>query len=270
MHKIKKLERVECTQVKRLLDDFLSDELSIETNRQILAHLEFCTDCSEEREQRAGIRSALKHAWESVSAPATLQQQIKEATSRKQISLSIPLRIAAAFLITVLSVAAYFSLVENDVFHLTEVQVVDHYRQIAFDHLRCTGRPAGDSPLALHQEELEAQLGRLPGAYNLVGIMDCDVEGASFVHYVFRGGAGLLSVMLEARDETQILPAKGATVNIAGSEVRMIREGPLVVASLATPDYFVYIVGDGFDSEGTIELTEQLLPPVQEALIASS
>jgi len=270
MHKITKLKTVECTQVKRLLDDFLSDELSIETNRQILEHLELCKDCSEEREQRAGIRARLKNAWESVSAPSDLHQHIKDATLRKRNSLSIPLRIAAAFLITMLSAAAYFSLVENDFFHQTEVQVVDHYRQIAFDHLRCTGRPTEDSPLALHQDEIEARLGKLPGAYNLVGIMDCDVEGASFVHYVFRGGAGLLSVMLEARGEAQILPAKGATVNISGAEIRMIQEGPLVVASLATPSYFVYIVGDGFDSEGTIELTEQLLPPVQEALIASS
>jgi len=270
MHKIKKLETVECTQVKRLLDDFLSDELSVETNRQILAHLEFCPDCSEERRQRVDIRVTLKNAWESVSAPTDFQQRIEAETRTKRNSLSIPFRVAAALLITMLSVVTYFSLIENDLFHLTEVQVVDHYRQIAFDHLRCTGRPTDDSPLALHQKEIEAQLGQLPGAYNLVGIMDCNVEGASFIHYVFRGDSGLLSLMLEARDENQLLPAKGATFNLSGTEIRMIHEGPLVVASLATPGYFVYIVGDGFDSEGTIELTRQLLFPVREALIASS
>ncbi len=270
MHLMNKLEAVECTQVKRLLDDFLSDELSIETNRQILVHLDFCPDCGEEREQRAGIRAALRSAWESVSAPADLQERIKEETLRKKHALSIPLRVAAAFLITILSAVGYFSIIEDDQSRLTEVQVIDHYRQIVFDHLRCTGRPTDDFPLTFHHEELEARLGRLPGAFSLVGIMDCDVEGASFVHYVFRGGSGLLSLMLEARNENQILPAKGATVNLSGTEIRMIHEGPLVVASLATPSYFVYIVGDGFDSEGTIELTRQLLPPVQEALLASS
>jgi hypothetical protein len=184
--------------------------------------------------------------------------------------LSIPLRIAAAFLIIVLSAAGYLAIVDNSLVQQADTQVIDHYRQIIFDHLRCTGQPADSFPLEYHHKEIEAQLGELPGAYNLVGIMDCDVDGAEFVHYVFRGGSGLLSLMVESRDENQVLSTKGAAVDISGTEIRMINEGPLVVASLATPSHFVYIVGDGFDSEGTIELARHLLPPVQEALLASS
>jgi hypothetical protein len=270
MHKIMKLESAECSEVKRLLDDFLSDELSIETNRQILAHLEFCPDCGKEREQRSGIRTALKHAWESISAPVELEQRIREETSGKRAPFSITLRIAAAFLIIILSAAGYFAFRDNNLSQIANTQVIDHYRQIVFDHLRCTGQPADSFPLKHHHEEIESQLGQLPGSYALVGIMDCDVDGAEFVHYVFRGGSGLLSIMVEARDENQILSAKGAVVDISGTEVRMINEGPLVVASLATPSHFVYIVGDGFDSEGTVELARHLLPPVQEALLASS
>ena len=270
MHKIKNLESVECSEVKRLLDDFLSDELSIETNRKILGHLEFCPDCGYGREQRAGIRTELRQAWEAISAPVELEHQIREETFRKRNPLSIPLRIAAAFLIIVLSAAGYLAIVDNSLVQQADTQVIDHYRQIIFDHLRCTGQPADSFPLEYHRKEIEAQLGELPGAYNLVGIMDCDVDGAEFVHYVFRGGSGLLSLMVESRDENQVLSTKGAAVDISGTEIRMINEGPLVVASLATPSHFVYIVGDGFDSEGTIELARHLLPPVQEALLASS
>lgn len=270
MHKIMKLESAECSEVKRLLDDFLSDELSIETNRQILAHLEFCPDCGKEREYRSGIRTAVKHAWESISAPVELEQRIRQETFENRGPLTIPLRIAVAFLIIMLSAAGYFVFRDNNLAQIANIQVVDHYRQIVFDHLRCAGQPADSFPLEYHQKEIESQLGQLPGSYVLLGIMDCDVDGAEFVHYVFRGESGLLSIMVEARVENQMLSAKGVVVDVSGTEVRMINEGPLVVASLATPSHFVYIVGDGFDSEGTVALARHLLPPVQEALLANS
>ncbi len=51
-----------CNDLKQILDSYISDELLIETNHDVLRHLEDCSDCRRELAARRDLRSSLKQA----------------------------------------------------------------------------------------------------------------------------------------------------------------------------------------------------------------
>jgi anti-sigma factor (TIGR02949 family) len=266
MNKVKRLESLECRKVRRLLDDFLSDELSIEANQQILAHLDQCDECQEDRNRNEQVRKAMQRSWNSIQAPTPLRKRVSTNTHLTDQQVSLPIRIAAVVILGVVGVAAYFAFLGDQatpVSNMQRVGVIDHYQQIVIDHLRCSGRPARRLSLGPLGNQLASTLLQQPEEFKLVGAMDCIVEDSSFVHYVFRGSSGLLSVMFEARGADQVLPSRGKKVKISGLEVHMVHEGPLVLASVTTAHHFVYIVGDNFNDRGTLELTKKVVPSLR-------
>jgi len=65
-----------CERVRRYLDSYINSELLVETNHEVLRHLETCSICSAE----FASRSRLEAAVESQSVPAELP-----AKSRKRL-----------------------------------------------------------------------------------------------------------------------------------------------------------------------------------------
>ena len=58
-----------CQEFREMMDSYLSDELLVETNHEVLRHLENCAACRSElaarRELRARVRSAVKSSPET-------------------------------------------------------------------------------------------------------------------------------------------------------------------------------------------------------------
>ncbi len=63
-----------CQEFREMTDSYLSDELLVETNHEVLRHLESCAACRSEfavrRELRARVRSAVKNSPETQINPA--------------------------------------------------------------------------------------------------------------------------------------------------------------------------------------------------------
>ena len=63
-----------CQQFKEMMDSYISDELLVETNHEVLHHLENCPGCRRElsarRNLRAKLRSALRNSHEMQMNPA--------------------------------------------------------------------------------------------------------------------------------------------------------------------------------------------------------
>ncbi len=55
-------QKMDCQEFRRLIDSYLSDELLIETNHDVLSHLENCRDCREQLAAQRELRSRLQSA----------------------------------------------------------------------------------------------------------------------------------------------------------------------------------------------------------------
>jgi len=67
----------DCSKVRDFVDAYLSDELLVETNQQILSHLNTCERCVAIVENRKHVRHLLRRAVDNQQVPAGLEQKIK-------------------------------------------------------------------------------------------------------------------------------------------------------------------------------------------------
>src|ERR1043166_5355308 len=67
-----------CEKTLRSFDAYISNELTGETNHDVVRHLEACPACSAELETRTRLRSGLKAAVKKQGVPPELQVRIRE------------------------------------------------------------------------------------------------------------------------------------------------------------------------------------------------
>ena len=76
---------MECREVRELADAFIADELLVETNQEILRHLESCPDCRAEIAARRALRSRLKSAFAGAADLAPREEWLSEVRTRLQV-----------------------------------------------------------------------------------------------------------------------------------------------------------------------------------------
>src|SRR6266853_4806047 len=59
--------QMQCRDFREIADSYLSDELMIETNHEVISHLEGCAECRREMSARRELRGKLRAAF--VNAP---------------------------------------------------------------------------------------------------------------------------------------------------------------------------------------------------------
>lgn len=92
-----------CKRLRSYLDSYLNNELMVETNHDVIRHLEACEDCSRLLEDRARLKAQLKRAVMHEYAPAALRERIGSDLRRGRgfsfSRLSIALAVATAALV---------------------------------------------------------------------------------------------------------------------------------------------------------------------------
>src|SRR5512133_1263549 len=73
-----------CGRTRKYLDSYISNELLIETNHEVLRHLESCPECSAEADARSMLRGRLKTAVRSQSMPVELPAKIRETIRARE------------------------------------------------------------------------------------------------------------------------------------------------------------------------------------------
>ena len=58
---------MDCRELKPIMDSYISDELLIETNHDVLRHLENCSDCRREMSDRRALKLRIRHTIRSSS-----------------------------------------------------------------------------------------------------------------------------------------------------------------------------------------------------------
>ena len=83
MNKVSVFEPKDCKRVQKLLDHFLSGELTVESNQEILQHLEHCSACQAQEKSWLEARRLLVEGWDAQSVPAGLEDRVVKGLEGK-------------------------------------------------------------------------------------------------------------------------------------------------------------------------------------------
>lgn len=102
---------MQCRDFREIADSYLSDELLVETNHDVIAHLETCADCRRELAARRELRTILRASFAGAEEPqmpnefvSRLHSQLRAAVTSGAMSLNARARvwlIAAGLLVVV-------------------------------------------------------------------------------------------------------------------------------------------------------------------------
>ncbi|MFQ5740477.1 MAG: anti-sigma factor family protein [Acidobacteriota bacterium] len=262
MRVIEPLEPKACEQVRRLLDDFLNDELSVETNQEILLHLEHCGNCQQERAWRQFSRGILDSGWNSQVVPRSLRARIEKSVTPRRLIPPSWLRLAAGFLLLVLSLAAVKLWLSSPPSTSTFVDR-DHPAQLIASHFDCARDGwASAAKLPVSVSSLKAVLRH--GEQRLTTAHLCSFRSLNLIHYVFEADGRKVSLMLERRPGNRRLPENGQQALLVVRKIpfHLYREPAASLLSAEGVQYFVHLVDEAPESAVALEFLRAVLPPL--------
>jgi hypothetical protein len=234
-----------CQRVREVMDSYLAEELLVETNHEVLRHLDTCQECAAELRRRQRLRALLSQALEVQVDDRRAAARISQALDREHRSWKrvTPLATAAAALIAVVAVAFWFSRPVD----------VAAYDDSAEDHVFCAlAYPAGHS----YDAERAAQsleppytsiveaLGASHGVYEVIDAHMCPFKGRNYAHVVYRGAGQTLSLFAERADRGTLPAAPATTLNGGSVEVHGTMRQGYRIAAVATRDYQLFFVSE--------------------------
>jgi anti-sigma factor RsiW len=228
------------------MDSYLAEELLVETNHDVLRHLDTCQECAAELQRRQRLRTLLSQSLEIQVDDQRAAARISQALDRERRSWKrvAPFAAAAA---TVIAAAVTFA------FWLGRPVDVAAYDDSAEDHVVCAlSYPATFSydadraarNLAPPFTPIVDAVGVSHGAYEVIDAHMCPFNGRNYAHVVFRGRGQTLSLFAE-RAERGRLPAasvtrlSGDTIDVHGTTRLGYRIG-----AVATRDYDLFLVSE--------------------------
>ncbi len=260
----------DCKRVQSLLDDFLSGELIVETNQEILGHLGLCARCSEEKSFREQIREDLIKSWRSQPVPESLENRLSDIVVSQPLYWASMRWAAGVLILAGVSLASLLLLPMTDL-ELQAFRLVNHYSEVLEDHFGCSGELPADGeslPLDLHRVALERVLGESSGAYRLVDVRICSFKEVHFTHYAFQGPERNLSLIFEARKSSEQLPELRGQLEkkLKGVDIHLVSRASASIVSLESPRHFIYLVTEETTPDGVLLLAEEVLPLLKQSL----
>ena len=250
---------MQCRDFRELADSYLSDELLVETNHDVIKHLESCAGCRKELAARRSLRSLLRSGFKgspdlqiSDNFQRRLATELREiALSRRPQSISKVIAIAASVLI----VAALGLIVaqqrwgSNSGPTLNESAAGDH-RDCALNHrldeapidLEEAGRKYDRAYINLVNAVMSE--GRLPSGVELVGAHSCVFKGRRFGHVILSYRGQLVSVLL-----TNLEAENRAGLTVQNGTITDTQLHDFQLAHFTTTRHAVYVVSSLHETE---------------------
>ncbi len=278
-----------CERVRRYLDSYISNELLVESNLDVLRHFEQCSECSKELETRLRIRASLQAAARQEDVPPGLEQKIRREIRERRpvrswpfyLSLRWMSAVAAVLLISaaiwiVLRSRRELSPQEQDAYIGQISSRLSTILQVGLrDHVHCAVfRKYPKAPPAL--AEIARALGpqyaglvplvktKVPDEYRVILAHRCHVQGRNYVHLVLRSPSSLLSLIITRKNPGESIPAAQLTPVLEAAGVPVYRGGAsqFQVAAFETPAYLAFVISD-LPEERNLQLAAALAPSVQ-------
>ncbi len=285
-------EQAGCGKVRGYLESYISNELLVETNHEVLHHLENCTACAAELETLTRIRARLKTAVQNQTVPPELQVRIRERLrtqpARTVFTVEWARWAVTAAAVLVLSVGAWFTVPGTRLPALSDRRAQDAFIQKVServgavlrvglgDHIHCTVfRKYEKNPPPLDQ--LAAGIGpkysqlvllvraKVPGQYRIIMAHQCGYKGRRFIHVALQNGSNLMSLVIATKQDGESLNDLQESLRPSGIPVYQSAARKFEIAAFETDRYLAFIVSDLGDRKN-LEVAAELAPAVHEFL----
>jgi putative zinc finger protein len=285
-----------CERYRRYFDAYLDNELLVETNQDVLQHLNTCPDCNHVLETRARMKQLVKEAVTKEEAPLELAMALRDRfrTERKSFFAFDTARwvmaAAAVVLLAIGSLAALqwgrviafnrdsavFQTVSARVGNLLRVGLIDHVhcaimskqwkRLMSFEDMKAnTGRTALGSEFIELVPAIRAKLGN---DFKLVLGHRCTANHRRYVHLILTGkNDKILSLVItEKQDGESFTQAEAvAVIDAAGIPIYRDQQGIYEIAGFESAKYLAYVVSN-LDRKSHLNIASVVAPVVHAHL----
>ena len=274
----------ECERIRRRLDDYLSNELLVETTGEVLHHLENCEACARELAARTRLRDALRRAALGVVP----REELRPSVERRLRALQPGWRLGSPAFRLVAALAAVAIMVLGGVAthqwigarrgrHMVE-------RVLALgvsDHVVCALKGHNYPDVAPSPEVLRQKLGpqyagllavvqqKLPG-FEVLEAHRCSLPGnpRKYVHFITRGRGSILSVILTRSEGEQLPTARAVTAQAPGGvDLYEAHLDGMNATGFPAQEYWGFVVSD-LSPTAMRQIAGELAPSLREALAA--
>ncbi len=295
-----KMEALDCRNLKDLLDSYLCDELSVETNHAVLRHVEQCAACRAEMAARRNLRETMRRVGTQLRLSDECRMRLREALRAEMLnpqtvesarpggaiispvcresffkrflawSPSVPL---AATLMLALGIAGWF-LFRPDVTAAAQLSATLWHEAVG-DHSYCAAQfaheegPVQMTESAASSDPAYAGLDRIAevGARGLKlrAAHVCSFAGRNFAHLVYTRDGELISLLVTERNATAM--KSGAVPHDDGlrAGLQQAIQNDLKVSAYQTRRHIVLVVSRLPEQENRT-LAERLALPVSRHL----
>jgi hypothetical protein len=279
-----------CEKTRRCLDSYISNELLVETNHEVLRHLEGCAECTAELEARSRLRSRLKAAVERQGVPPELavkvRERIRARQSRSWLGSGWPQAVAVAAGLAVFGI--FWMSSRHETMPVTaDRRVQDVYIQKVSttlaailrvglgDHIHCAVFRKAGPPAAVEQmlQDLGPYQGLLPVVkaaiperFRIIMAHQCSYHGRKFVHFTMHDGTGLVSLVIARKQDGEILEALKPAMRASGIPLYQAGADRWQVAGFEAGGYLAYVVSE-MKGKTNLQVAADLAHPVREFLI---
>jgi hypothetical protein len=282
-----------CEKTRKYLDSYISNELLVETNHEVLRHVENCAACAAEAEARMQLRARVKTAVNAQTVPPELQVRIREqirGSRSKSWFVSGWGRWAVAMAASLIVCAGvWFNYSREKLPALTDRPAQNAYIQRVSatlaavlkvglgDHIHCSvfrKYPKNPPPV----EKMEADLGpsykgllpvvsaAVPDGYRIVMAHQCSYAGRKFVHMTLEKNGEILSLVIAHKNPGESLEGPSPAVEPSGIPIYQSAAQHYQVAGFDAGNFLAYIVSD-LRGKTNLQIAANLAPRVREYLM---
>jgi hypothetical protein len=281
-----------CDKTRKYLDSYVSNELLVETNHDVLRHLEGCEACSAELEARTTLRARLKVAVKNQTVPPELQVRIRERIQNERgaswftagwsrwAAMAASLVVCAGLWMNhsrekLPDIAdrpgqnAYFQRVSASLAAVLKVGLGDHIHCAIFRKY-----PRNPPPV----EKMETDLGpsyqgllpvvraSVPEGYRVLMAHQCSYAGRKYVHLTLEKGGQLLSLVIARKNPGESLRELSASAQPSGIPIYQSGAGHYEVAGFEAGDFLAYVVSN-LRGKTNLLVAANLAPGVHDFLM---
>ena len=280
-----------CERTRKYLDSYISDELLVETNHEVLRHLEGCAECSAEADARSRLRARVKSAVRSQAVPAELPVLIRrriEAGQAKPFGARW-----AQWSLAAAAGLALFAVVWLNGRLETMPELADRAGQNTYiqkvssrlaailkvglrDHIHCAVfRKYPKNPPSV--EKMEKELGpsyqgllpvvraAFPEGYRIVLAHQCDFAKRQYVHLTLSNGDKLLSLVIARKQDGETFDELAPAAGPSGIPIYQSGADRYQVAAFDAGSFLAYVISD-LKGKANLQVASTLAPGVREFL----
>ena len=250
-------ESPSCSAVRRLLDSYVCNELRVETNAEILEHLDQCAECALELDSIVRLRSALKRAVNRETVPLEVFVNIQDALPRRTSRVVSRQWVAAAIVVLVLTVGGVGFWSSRS----TTVAESQKILNMAVDVVEYCGIQTGQESLGWEYEGLAEVLGdEMPSNYGIAAAHRCMLEGRLFIHVSLEDGDSRVSFVVTEKQGERLssTSSRQGAFDVDGVPIYSSSVRNYQVAGFETPRHLVFLVTGGLSRDLNLKLASSI------------